>query len=84
MGDLSFWTIVRRLAEARRPLVAADVEPRPGRLPSGTLALTADGAAVLSGRADHVALNGIDRWLGGTQLVSARYWRWTGTTLVNG
>lgn len=84
MGDMSFWTIIRRLAGARRPLVAADLTPRPGRVPSGTLKLTADGAAVLGGRADHVALNGLDRWLGGTHLTSARYWRWTGSALVNG
>jgi hypothetical protein len=82
MGDVSFWTIVRRLAESRRPLVAADVEPRPGRLPSGTLVMTADGAAVLSGRADHVALNGLNRWLGGAHLASGVSWRWTGETLV--
>jgi hypothetical protein len=81
MGDSSFWTIVRRLTDGPRPLVAANVQPRPGRLPSGTLALTADGAAVLSDRADHVALNGIDRWLGGVRLTSARLWRWTGSTL---
>jgi hypothetical protein len=85
MGDLSFWTIVRRLVDGPRPLVAAvkdDVEPRPGRLPSGTLALTADGAAVLAGRADHVALNGIDRWMGGVRLTSERVWRWTGLSLL--
>ena len=84
MGDLSFWEIVRRLVECPRPLVAARVQPRDGRLPYGTLAMTADGAAVLAGRADHVALNGIDRWMGGSRLTPARYWRWTGTTLVNG
>jgi len=91
MGDLSFWTIVRRLVECARPLVAAQVQPRDGRLPSGTLTLTADGAAVLAGRADHVALNGIDRWLGGVRLEGGsrtapaatpeRLWRWTGSTL---
>jgi hypothetical protein len=81
MGDTSFWTIVRRLAEGRHPLVEAEVHPRPGQLPGGTLALTMDGGAVLSGRADRVALNGLDRWLGGTHLTSARYWRWTGATL---
>jgi hypothetical protein len=89
MGDASFWTIVRRLSECPRPLVAAHVQARPGQLPSGTLTLTADGAAVLAGRADHVALNGIDRWLGGVRLqggsrtapTSQRLWRWTGSTL---
>jgi hypothetical protein len=81
MGDTSFWTIVRRLSEGPRPLVTAAVQPREGRLPSGTLALTTDGAAVLAGRSDHVALNGIDRWLGGVRLTSERLWRWTGSTL---
>ena len=90
MGDLSFWEIVRRLAEGPRPLVAAQVQERPARLPSGTLALTADGAAVLAGQADHIALNGIDRWLGGVRLVGGsrtaptceRVWRWTGLSLL--
>jgi hypothetical protein len=90
MGDTSFWTIVRRLVEGPRPLVAGHVQPRPGRLPTGTLALTAEGAAVLAGRADHVALNGLDRWLGGVRLVggsrtaptSERVWRWTGLSLL--
>jgi hypothetical protein len=76
MGDLSFGTILRRLAGCPRPLIAADVQPRPGRLPTGTLALTHDGAAVLAGRADHVALNGVDRWLGGARLTSGSCWRW--------
>jgi hypothetical protein len=81
MGDLSFWNIVRRLAACPRPLVAANVQPRPGQLPTGTLSLTADGGDVLAGRADHVALNGINRWMGGVRITSERLWRWTGSTL---
>lgn len=84
MGDLSFGMIVRRLAAGPRPLVSADVQERPGRLPEGTLALTEDGAAVLAGYADQIALNGVDRWLGGVRVTSDRLWRWTGTTLVKG
>ena len=80
----------RQLVDGPRPLIDADVQPRAGRLPSGTLALTADGAAVLAGQADHVALNGIDRRLGGVRLVggsrtaptSERVWRWTGLSLL--
>jgi hypothetical protein len=30
--------------------------------------LTASGGEVLAGRADHVRLNGVDRWIGGTHL----------------
>ena len=41
------------------------------------LRLTAAGARVLRGEADHVALNGVDRWVGGVHLhgPEAR-WRW--------
>ncbi len=40
------------------------------------LQLTDAGRAVLAGQADHIALNGIDRWLGGVQLTAKQYWRW--------
>jgi hypothetical protein len=40
------------------------------------LALSDDGRAVLEGRADRVALCGIDRWIGGVHLTSDRCWRW--------
>ena len=42
----------------------------------GTVALTEVGWAVLSGRADRVALCGIDRWLGGVYLHGRTAWRW--------
>jgi hypothetical protein len=38
--------------------------------------LTDAGRAVVAGSADHIDLNGIDKWLGGAQLTSHRYWRW--------
>jgi hypothetical protein len=82
MGDTSFWAIVRRLTQGSRPLVACEVHPRPGRLPDGTLALTSDGRAVLSGRADQITLNGVDRWLGGVHLTPASCWTWSGSTLL--
>lgn len=84
MGDASFWTIVRRLADGASPLVEARVDevtspPVSGRisLPSGTLRITDTGRAVLAGRADYVVLNGIDRWLGGVRLTPDRLWRRT-------
>jgi hypothetical protein len=49
------------------------------------LSLTETGAQVLAGEADRIALNGIDRWLGGVHLVrepaaegraNAAVWRW--------
>jgi hypothetical protein len=43
----------------------------------GALELTADGEAVLEGRADRIALIGIDRWLGGLHLRPGdELWRW--------
>ena len=84
MGDLTFWTIVERLASVRHPPIALDVQPRPGRLPAGTMRLTEVGRDILRGRSDYVALNGIDRWMGGTQLTTPLSWRWTGTALAGG
>lgn len=82
MGDLSFWDRVRGLSEVPRPLLTADTRQRPGRLPDGTLRITNVGREVLAGRADHVVLNGISRWLGGTRLSADRQWRWTGSSLL--
>jgi len=81
MGDTSFWTIIRRLAAGPHPLVVFDVAERPGRLPTGRVGITDEGRGVLSGRADYVALNGIDRWLGGVHLTPAGLWRWTGASV---
>jgi hypothetical protein len=81
MGDWPFWTIVKRLNSGTHPLLTLDVQPRDGGLPTGTLAITATGRRVLARRADHVTLNGISRWIGGTLLAPERCWRWTGSSL---
>ena len=82
MGDSSFWAIVRRLSQERHPLVSLDVRDRPYRLPAGTVRITDAGRDVLSGPTDRVALNGIDRWMGGVHLIPTRCWRWNGETLL--
>jgi hypothetical protein len=42
-----------------------------------TVALTDAGRRVLDGAADHVTLNGIDRWNGGVHLAARDVpWRW--------
>jgi len=82
MGDWSFWTIVKGLNAGTHPLLTLDVQERPDRLPTGTLDITATGQRVLARRADHVALNGISRWIGGTYLTPERLWRWTGSSLL--
>ena len=64
LGDTSaFWRL-----DALAPLVAND---------NGTYRLTADGEAVLAGKADRVELAGFDRWLGGTHVRAPdALWRW--------
>jgi hypothetical protein len=76
LGDLFCFRILARLAGGRVPLV--ELDPLAGEVTAGTrLRLTAAGGRVLRGEADQVALNGIDRWVGGVHLhgPEAR-WRW--------
>jgi hypothetical protein len=87
LADLFFFRIVARLATDRVPLLATDPPGAPlAEPPAGTadglpaaagvgLRLTAAGRRVLAGEADHVALNGIDRWIGGVHL-QGRDARW--------
>ena len=84
LGDLFGFRILARLAGARVPLVEADP---PGGVGAGTrLRVTEAGRRVLAGQDDHVALNGIDRWVGGVHLHGeAARWRWDeGTEAVTG
>ena len=76
LGDLFFFRIVARLASGRVPLLRLD--PPGGQVTAGTgLRPTAAGRRVLRGEADHVALNGIDRGVGGVHLHGeAARWRW--------
>ena len=67
LGDATAFERLDELAGGPHPLVTA----------GGELALTAAGADVLAGRADRVALNGFDRWLGGLHLrAEDGLWRW--------
>jgi hypothetical protein len=72
-------------AHAGRPLhraagrIESEQRVRPGRPVQRTtgVRLTAAGARVLAGQADQIALNGIDRWIGGVHLQGHRVpWRW--------
>jgi hypothetical protein len=82
MGDTIFAAILRGLANGRNPLVrlsngAANAAPQTLRVAPTDL-----GAVVLEGGADHVELNGIDRWMGGVHLTAAHGWRWDGEAAV--
>src|SRR5829696_179113 len=84
LGDGFGFGILARLAGARVPLVEAD--PSGGVAAATRVRVTEAGRRVLAGEADHVALNGIDRWVGGVHLYGeAAPWRWDeGTETVAG
>ena len=68
LGDSTFARYLRGLCDCRRPLL----EER-----HGGHHLTEAGRDVLAQRADHIRLNGINRWLGGVHLFGDQVlWRW--------
>jgi hypothetical protein len=73
MGDGTFYRLVADLSNARHPLVRTTT---PSQHELGEVRITETGRQVLEGRADHIALNGIDRWLGGVHLQAGNVWRW--------
>ncbi|MEU8363328.1 hypothetical protein AB0C27_45670 [Nonomuraea sp. NPDC048882] len=76
LGDSWCYAMMERLARAPVPLLDAEPAGRP--VDRGTeLRLTKAGERVLAGAADHVALNGLDRWIGGVHLHGHDVpWRW--------
>jgi hypothetical protein len=76
LGDTWAFERMDRMANAPVPLLAVD--PGGRRVDRHTsLRLTDTGARVLAGEADHVTLNGIDRWIGGVHLQGHHVrWRW--------
>jgi len=72
MGDSTFLQYLQALARARQPLL----RPR-----NAGFEITSFGRLVLEGKADHVRVNGINRWLGGVHLhEGAPVWRWDEAT----
>jgi len=73
--------MLRRLVTAPNPLLTF-AQPFKGNIRTyefnaAKLRLTETGERVLAGEADHVALNGIDRWIGGVHLLGHQpKWRW--------
>ena len=75
--DLSLLDLANALAAATPALL--DYVPGNGGVAGplrGTVAITELGREVLAGRADRVAMTGIDRWLGGVHLRGHVVWRW--------
>jgi hypothetical protein len=76
MGDSTCFARMNRLAEGPHPLLRPDPPGRPVQRAT-PVHLTDSGALVLAGQADQVALNGIDRWIGGVHLHGHHVpWRW--------
>lgn len=68
LGDATFLLHLSSLAQCRHPLLEES---------GGEYRLTQTGRDVLAARADHIRLNGTNRWLGGVHLHgSEALWRW--------
>ena len=80
LGDTWSFAMIDRMAHAPVPLLHAE----PANCPvdrETRLRLSDTGARVLAGAADHVTLNGIDRWIGGVHLRGHHPpWRWNDAT----
>lgn len=70
LGDTAFALLLERLSGAAHP--ALGIAPAGADRWAARVALNATGRELLAGRADWIALNGIDEWLGGIHLDSAR------------
>jgi RNA polymerase sigma factor (sigma-70 family) len=78
MGNGSFYRTMADLSAGPRPLLQLSDTPEAGL---GKVMITDAGRSVIEGRADHIELNGIDRWLGGVHLKGDRAaWRWDRTS----
>ncbi len=81
VGDVLLIEMLRDFVRVSVPLLRF-ADPFTGRFESyqfngAMLELTEVGRRVLAGRADDVALNGVDRWIGGVHLEGQRVrWRW--------
>lgn len=75
MGDAVFFLRLERLLHGPHPLLERPLE-------DGALQLTYRGKRVLSGAADDVELNDVDRWIGGVHLTRTSSWRWDGSELI--
>jgi len=75
-GDAMTWPVFERLAAAERPAIAPIEDPAVEGWRT-RVGLTETGRDLLAGEADWVALNGVDRWVGGLRLEGRTTpWRW--------
>jgi hypothetical protein len=68
MGDTSYWDVLEELVSTVHSAITLNKE---GEKPNQwQVALTETGRGLLTGELDWIALNGIDRWVGGIHLDS--------------
>ncbi len=85
LGRAWAFAMMDRMVRAAHPLLEAQPEDRPVDRTT-QLRVTETGARVLAGEVDHVAINGIDRYIGGVHLRGQHArWRWDeGTESIAG
>ncbi|HXU37366.1 MAG TPA: hypothetical protein VN937_13475 [Blastocatellia bacterium] len=78
LGDAQFWNELKRLAEARNPLLTiCGLHAESNEYHQASFELTVTGREVLACSRDFVELNGIDLWLGGVHMLDGdAVWRW--------
>jgi hypothetical protein len=86
MGDDTYWSRLQTLTDGLYPLLVPRASTgsaisQSGRDPTPfaaqSFAITVEGRKVVSGDADQVILNGVDRWIGGVHLDGQTVpWRW--------
>jgi len=72
-GDGHVWISLRNLSRLRTPLI--EINDNDMAL-NAQLSIRPQAADVLSGNIDAIALNGIDKWIGGVHLTDHDAWRW--------
>jgi hypothetical protein len=76
LGDTWCFASMTSMAQAPTPLLVTSPAGQPVDRTT-RVELSEEGRQVLAGRADHVELNGIDRWIGGVHLAGDQSpWRW--------
>jgi hypothetical protein len=77
VGDLFLFDLLERCFEVRNPLIRIESGKGKRLTYRSEISLTETGNRVLNRSADHVAMNGIDRWIGGVHLKGrSPQWRW--------
>jgi hypothetical protein len=70
VGDTIFWGYMDVMLKSRPPLLV-EQSAAPRRIEA-----TANARKVVNGELDWLAINGIDKWLGGVHITAGNLWRW--------